>query len=100
MIPSQNAIDEVDSKRIARKLCERIVPANRQQYDVDVIRRESDWQYELIQKMPDPSLTQTELADIKQRELTVPMKWVTIAVLQRYQVNGAARAIQMEQQNV
>lgn len=61
-------------------------------------RNEYDYLWEMIQFMPDPSLDESVLEDLKKRNLPVPYRWITVAVVEPYIIEGIYRSIIKEKE--
>jgi hypothetical protein len=60
---------------------------------VDCMQREFDNLWEMIKLIPDPSLSDEVLADLKQRNVPHPYRWVTVAVVEPFVVEGIIKSL-------
>lgn len=60
---------------------------------VDCMQRAFDYKWEMIRFMPDPSLDASTLVEIKARNIPHPYRWVTVAVVEPFVVEGINKSL-------
>ncbi len=59
---------------------------------VNAVERD-DYMWEMIQFIPDPTLEQPVLDDLKTRGLAVPCRWVTTDIVKPYIIEGIKKSL-------
>jgi hypothetical protein len=60
---------------------------------VDCAVRSFDFKWEMIRFMPDPSLDTSTVAEIKARNIPHPYRWVTVAVVEPFVIEGINKSL-------
>lgn len=60
---------------------------------VNCMQREYDYKWEMIQFMPDPTLEPAQVAELKSRDIAHPFRWVTVAVIEPFVVEGINKSL-------
>lgn len=89
-------IDFSDNKELEVAVAKRFF-GNKASGKVGCMQREFDYRWEMIQFIPDPTLESDVLEDLKKRNIPHPNKWVTVAVVEPYVVEGIVRSLEREE---
>jgi hypothetical protein len=60
---------------------------------VACMQRDFDFKWDMLQFVPDPTLDEATLLDLKTRGVPQPYKWVTVAVVEPYVIEGIVRSL-------
>jgi hypothetical protein len=67
---------------------------------VNCMEREYDSKWEMIKLMPDPSLSDEILLELKNRGIAHPYRWVTVDVVEPFVVIGINKSLTKNEENV
>lgn len=68
-------------------------------FKVDCMQREFDSLWEMLKLVPDPTMENEVLVELKSRNLPHPYRWVTVAVVEPYVVDGILKSLKQMESN-